>query len=110
MRRACLAVVRRASLGVLALAASLVAMMSVGVAMAAACAWVAEPTAGTQLYVHSSPSQSSPRVGSMSRGSEFYGACTESNGWITVSAGQWSYTWTGVPPYDYVDGAYAKKL
>ncbi len=78
--------------------------------MAAACAWIASPTPGTQLYVHSRPSQSSARVGSMSRGSEFYGSCTKSNGWITVNAGKWSYSWNGAPPFDYVDGAYAYKL
>jgi hypothetical protein len=106
MQKVCIAAIRRAGIGVSVLAASLVAMMFVGVAVASACAYYARPTAGTYLYVHVSPSTGSRTVGSMSYGHEFYGSCV-SSGWIKVNS-DWSYGWnSGSPPFYYVNRKYA---
>jgi uncharacterized protein YraI len=110
MRRVCVAGMRRVRVGFVAFAVSFVAIMSVGVAAAAACAWTANPSPGTPLYVRSQPSTSSPIVGSMSYGTEFYGSCsTIDGGWIEVEAGAWRYYWDGIPPFDYVNSRYAIK-
>jgi hypothetical protein len=111
MRNACAAAIRRASVGVATVAVSLVAMMGLGVAAAAACTWEANPTPGTNLFVHPSQSESSQRVGTLHSGEEFFGACSRNaNGWIAVTPGQWTETYTGVAPFDWVNGAFAVKL
>jgi uncharacterized protein YraI len=107
MRNVGIAAIRR----VVVFMASFGATMCVGVAMASACAWIANPSPGTVLYVRSGPGSSYQVVGSMSRGREFYGSCsTYDGGWIEVNAGQWPFQWTGVPPFDYVNSRYAYKI
>jgi len=101
---------KRAGVGAVAFVVSFFAMMCVGVAFASACAYEANPGPSPNvLRVFSAPSHSATVVGSMAEGREFYGSCTESDGWITVSA-QWTLTWSDTPPFYYVDGAYAIAL
>ena len=47
----------------------------------------------------------------MTNGREFYGSCsTVSGGWIEVNSGWFlPSSWTGVPPFYYVNSQYARK-
>lgn len=101
---------RRFRLRALVFVASFLTMAAAGTAAASACVWEANPGAGNILRVFAQPSTSSQVTGSMGDGREFFGACSASNGWIAVSAGNWSWEWTGNPPYNYVRAEYAIKL